>query len=116
MEVITNEEKVQKYKEEVESVFSTNNVINYLNNYDEFVKKGDIDSVSAYDNITLGRHHKEYWVKFEVDEPNLLNSFLMSWVIQGKSIAGVKGSVLDFGGVCDKRELKEKLLKMINEL
>lgn len=113
---LTNEEKVQKYKEEVENVFHTETAINSLNQYDKFVKNGDLDSVSCYDQITLGIRHKEYWVKFEVKEPNLLNSFLMSWIIQGKSIAGVQGSILDFGEVCDKNELKNKLTKMIEEL
>lgn len=78
-------------------------------------ENGDTESVEILDRLILGRQ-KEYWVKFEIQEPNLLNSFLMSWVVQGKSIAGVQGSVLDFGGVCDKNEIKQKMLKFIEEL
>ena len=111
-----NEEKVQKYKQEIEDVFCTEKVINLLNNYDKYAKDGDTESVEILDSTMIGVYHKEYWVKFEVKEPDLLNSFLMGWVVNGKSIAGVQGSVLDFGGVCDKRELKDKLLKMIEEL
>lgn len=114
---MTNEEKVEQYFQEIEEVFGVKErALNALNAYDKFKADGDLGSIEAYDNVTLGRHHKEYWVKFEIKEPNLLNSFLLSWVLQGKSIAGIRGSVLDFGGVCDKNELKGKLLKIIEEL
>lgn len=114
---MTNEERVDQYFQEVENVFGTRErALNGLNAYDKFKEDSELNSIEAYDSITLGRHHKEYWVKFEVKEPNLLNSFLMSWVVSGKSIAGVQGSVLDFGGVCNKQELKDKLFKMIEEL
>ena len=114
---MTNEERVDQYFKEIEEVFGTReNVLSILNAYEKFKKEGDVDSISAYDRITLGRNHKEYWVKFEIKDFDILNSFLMSWVVQGKSIAGVQGSVLDFGGVCDKKELKDRLFKMIEEL
>lgn len=114
---MTNEEKVEQYFKEIEEVFGVKErSLNALNAYDKFKANGDFDSVNAYDSVTLGIHHKEYWVKFEIKEPNLLNSFLLYWVVQGKSIAGVQGSILDFGGVCNKKELKDKLLKMIEEL
>ena len=113
---MTNEEKVQKYKEEIEAVFSTENVINALNRYDKFKEEGDLESIKILDNITLGIRQKEYWVKFSIDEPNILNSFLLEWITGGKSIAGVKGEVLDYNGVANKPELKNKLLNFINEL
>ena len=114
---MTNEEKAKEYIQEIEKVFGTKEqIINTLNHYDEFKKTQDLKSLEAYDRLTLGRHHKEYWVKFEVKEPNLLNSFMMGWVVNGLSIAGVKGSILDFGSVCNKQELKNKLLKIIEEL
>lgn len=115
-ETMTNEEKVEQYFAEIESVFGTREqMLNVLNRYDDCLKNGDTESVEILDRLILGRQ-KEYWVKFEIQEPNLLNSFLMSWVVQGKSIAGVQGSVLDFGGVCDKNEIKQKMLKFIEEL
>jgi hypothetical protein len=110
---MTNEEKVEQYFQEIESVFGTREkMLTYLSNYES----ADEKTKEIFDQITVGRYHKEYWVKFEVKEPDLLNSFLMSWVVNGKSIAGVQGSVLDFGGVGDKNELKNKLRAFIDTL
>jgi hypothetical protein len=114
---MTNEEKVEQYYQEIEKVFGTKeHAINSLNHYDKFKETQDLKSIEAYDNLTLGRHHKEIWVKFEVKEPNLLNSFMMGWVVNGLSIAGVQASVLDYRNVCNKQELKRKLLNMIENL
>jgi hypothetical protein len=114
---MTNEEKAKEYIQEIEKVFGTKEqTINFLNHYDEFKETQNLRAVESLDDLTLGRHHKEYWVKFEVKEPNLLNSFMLKWVIDGLSIAGVKGSILDYGGVCNKQELKNKLLKVIERL
>lgn len=114
---MTNEEKVEQYFSEIEKVFGTREqALNILNRYDSLVKEGDVDSVKALDGLILGRHQKEYWVKFEIKEPQLLNNFMMSWIINGDSIAGVQGSVLDFGGVCNKDEVKDKMRKFIEEL
>lgn len=112
---MTNEEKVEQYFAEIEKIFGTKeHVLTLLNNYEEY--KDDKKYIDSLDSITLGRHHKEYWIKFEVKEPQLLNIFMTSWVINGHSIAGVQGSVLDFGGVCDKNELKNKLRTFIDTL
>lgn len=114
---MTNEEKVEQYFAEIEKVFGTKEqALNLLNNYDKYVKENDTESVDILERTTIGRFQKEYWIKFEVKEPELLNNFMMSWVVHGKSIAGVQGSVLDFNGVCDKRELKQKIQRYIDEL
>ena len=99
---MTNEEKVEQYYKEIEDVFGTKEgALNHLNAYDELKKLGG-ESVDCYENTMIGVHQKEYWVKFEVQDPNMLNSFLMRWVVLGKKIAGVQGSVLDFGGNAQK--------------
>jgi len=114
---MTNEQKVEEYFQEIENVFGTKEkILRILNNYDNFKEKNDLKSIQVFDSVTLGRHQNEYWIKFKIEKPSILNSFLMSWITQGKSIAGVEGSVLDFGGVCNKQELKDKLFKMIEEL
>lgn len=113
----TNEQKVDEYFAEIEKVFGNKEqMVRYLDNYDLECKEGTERGRDAYEMNVLGRHHKEYWVKFEVKEPNQLNTFMMAWVVMGYSIAGVKGSVLDFGGVCDKNEFKQKMHKYIEEL
>ena len=116
-ETMTNEERVEQYFAEIEGVFGTREqALNLLNNYDKYKKENDTQSVEILERMSIGRHHKEYWVKFEVKEPELLNNFMISWIVNGKSIAGVQGSVLDYGGVCNKDEIKRKMLKFIEEL
>jgi hypothetical protein len=110
---MTNEEKVEQYKKEIEAVFLTEKAINALNSIDKLKEQGDEESIKLYDMLTL--RGKEYWVKFTVTEPNILNSFLKFWVQEGFSIAGVKGQILD-ADVCNKQELRIKLSKFINEL
>ena len=75
---MTNEERVEQYFQEIEEVFGVKErALNALNAYDKFKADGDLESVNAYDSVTLGIHRKEYWVKFEIEEPNLLNSFFI---------------------------------------
>lgn len=110
---MTNEEKVQKYKEEIEAVFNTEKAINLLNNYDEYLKNGDKQSSQILQELML--KNKEYWVKFTIEEPNILNMFLRYWVLEGQSIAGVKGQILDLN-VVNKNDMKIEIIKMIEEL
>jgi hypothetical protein len=110
---MTNEEKVQKYKEEIEAVFYTEKAINLLNSYDEYLKNGEKQGVRILQELML--KNKEYWVKFTIEEPSVLNMFLRYWVLEGQSIAGVKGQILDIN-VINKNELKGEIIKMIEEL
>jgi hypothetical protein len=113
---MTNQERIQKYKEEVESVFYTDAVLKHLDNYDEYVKNGDTKAIESLDQITLGRDRRTYWVKFEIKKPDLLNSFLLAWVLRGKSIAGVKGTILSFDELYNKKEMKEKFDEFLKTL
>jgi hypothetical protein len=110
---MTNKEKVQKYKEEIEAVFNTEKAINLLNNYDEYLKSGDKQSTQILQELML--KNKEYWVKFTIEEPSVLNMFLRYWVLEGQSIAGVKGQILDLN-VVNKNDMKIEIIKMIEEL
>lgn len=110
---MTNEEKVNQYKEEIENVFRTGKAMNKLIAYDRY--NNDPDKAGRHNVIIQGLPKGEYWLKLDVQEQNPLNSFLETWLLLGKRIAGVRVNDFVYGEIYSKDELKDKLLKMINE-
>ena len=112
-----NKSKVEQYFKDVENVFGTKEgILNLLNNYTLAKVSENTKSLELLNSNVLGINRKEYWVKFEIETPDILNTFLLHWVLSGKSIAGVQVTVLDYGGVVNKQEIKDKLLEFIETL
>jgi hypothetical protein len=119
---MTNEEKVQKYKEEIEAVFNTENALDILNRRDELISIGNTKDLESFDMTTLGRFNKTYHIKIEVKEENSLSSFFMKWMFKNLEIAGITVSEISWDSIKNygKDDLKQKLTdglsKMIEEL
>ena len=114
---MTNQEKVEHYFQDIENVFGTKEQIqNLLYNYTLAKVSDNTKPLEVLESTVLGIHQKEYWLKIEIEQPDILNRFLLHWVISGKSVAGVKATVLDYSGVVDKQDLKNKLLQFIETL
>lgn len=114
---MSNKEKLEQYFQDIENVFGTKEQIkNLLDNYTLAKVSEDTKPLEVLERTVLGIYQKEYWVKIEIEQPDILNSFMLNWVIGGKSIAGVKATVLDYGGVANKQDLKNKLIQFIETL
>jgi hypothetical protein len=104
---MTNEEKVEQYFQEIEKVFGTKeSTLNFLNNYD----KHSIEDKERLNTLMLGRHQKTYKLEVKVDEPNILNNWVMTWLYSannGGSIAGVKMQAVHFFDTPNKEFINE---------
>lgn len=119
---MSNEEKAQKYKEEVEAVFQTEKCIEILNRRDEISRRGNDEDLNHFDMTSLGMYHKTYFIKVEVQEWDTLSSFFMKWMFSNKEIAGLKVTEISWDNIKSydtqqlKNKLKEGFEKMIDEL
>lgn len=119
---MTNEEKVEKYKEEVEAVFQLESAVKMLNRRDEILESGNVKDLEHFDMTAIGRYHKTYFIKVEVQEFNTLSSFFMKWMFSNLEIAGLRVTEISWDNLKSydtqqlKNKLKESIDKMIEEL
>lgn len=96
---MTNEEKAQKYKEEVEDVFQTKKCLEILNRRDEILRSGNNEDLEHFDITSLGKFHKTYFIKVQVQEWDTLSSFFMRWMFSNKEIADLRVTEISWDNI-----------------
>ena len=115
---MSNEEKVQKYKEEIEAVFQTEKAIEILSRRDAILASGNEKDLEHFDMTTLGKFRKTYFIKLEVKEENTLSSFFMRWMFSNLEISGIGVTEISWDTIkqYDSNALKDKLKQEINKI
>ena len=115
---MTNEEKVEQYKKEIEAVFLTEKAIKILNRRDDIVSEGNKEDIEFIERTNLGTFHKTYFIKVEVKKQDPLNDFFMRWLYSNLEIAGLRVTEISWDTIKNygTEELKNKLKEEFNNI
>jgi hypothetical protein len=115
---MTNEQKLEQYKKEIEAVFLTEKAINYLNRRDNIIYEGNKEDLELMDRTNLGKFHKTYFIKVEVKKEDPLNDFFMRWLYSNLEIAGLRVTEISWDTIkhYSSEELKNKLKEEFNNI